>query len=100
MCLNETKIDLKGYLALSPDLQNPFLNYYGYWNFCKIKAGYSGVAIFTKHKPITVIEDFPTMPEYSLEGRVLTLEYSRFFIICIYSPCSGLELERLAFRTQ
>jgi hypothetical protein len=39
-------------------MKNPFQEYNGYWNFCKIKAGYSGVAIFAKEKPLRIIEDF------------------------------------------
>lgn len=58
LCLNETRIDLKKYQELEPELKNPFKEYNGYWNFCKIKAGYSGVAIFAKEKPLKIIEDF------------------------------------------
>lgn len=70
ICINETKIDQAAYDSSPIQLEG----YHPYWNFCKSSAGYSGVAIFSKHLPISVVEDLPE-PEHSQEGRVLTLEF-------------------------
>jgi len=72
-------------------------NYGSYWNCCKVKKGYSGVAIMTKYKPLSVIYDIG-IPQHDLEGRALTLEYSEFYIVCVYVPNSGGELKRLSYR--
>lgn len=68
LCLNETKLDLEAYK------KNPITlpSYHGYWNFCKVSAGYSGVATFSKYKAISCVEDFPC-GHLALEGRCLTL---------------------------
>jgi exonuclease III len=58
---------------LEPFLKNPFKDYNGYWNFCKIKPGYSGVAIFAREKPLKIVEDFEQSSQDSLEGRVICL---------------------------
>lgn len=55
ICINETKIDEKAYDVSPINLDG----YHPYWNFCKSSAGYSGVAIFSKHLPISVTEDLP-----------------------------------------
>lgn len=55
ICINETKIDEKAYDSSPIGLEG----YQPYWNFCKSSSGYSGVAIFSKHLPISVVEDLP-----------------------------------------
>jgi exodeoxyribonuclease-3 len=62
--------------------------YFDYWNFCKCSAGYSGVAVFSKFKPISIFEDLEE-PEHSQEGRVLTLEYEHFYLVVAYLPNAG-----------
>lgn len=76
LCLNETKIDeakLK-----EAKLHKMWENNYGtYWNCCQTKAGYSGVAIFTKYKPISIIHGIG-VARHDDEGRVLTMEFETF----------------------
>lgn len=70
ICFNETKIDYAVFKKEAIKLPG----YHGYWNFCKVSAGYSGVAIFSKYLPISVKEDLPEA-EHSQEGRVITVEF-------------------------
>ena len=88
-CVQETKcqpdqIDLK------------FDGYVSYWNSAERK-GYSGTAIFTKKKPKSVSYGIG-IPEHDKEGRVITLEFEKFYMVNIYTPNSKRELERLAYR--
>ena len=61
------------------------------------KKGYSGTAIFTKHKPISVTYGIGK-EEHDKEGRVITLEYEKFYLVNSYTPNSKRELERLDYR--
>ncbi len=88
-CLQETKMQ-EGQL----DLQ--FDGYYSYFNYAERK-GYSGTAIYTKHKPLNVTYGIG-IEEHDKEGRVITLEYDNFFFITVYTPNSGSELKRLEYR--
>ena len=88
-CLQETKCQ-EGQV----DLQ--FDGYTSYWNSAE-KKGYSGTAIFTKEKPLSVKYGIG-IEEHDKEGRVITLEYKDFYMICIYTPNSKRELERLDYR--
>lgn len=89
-CVQETKMqegqienfELKGYTQ--------------YWNSA-IKKGYSGTAIFTKIEPISVSYGLG-IEEHDQEGRVITLEFEKFYLINIYTPNSKRELERLDYR--
>ena len=56
ICINETKINFEKFHKTPINIEN----YNGYWNFCKVSAGYSGVGVFSKYKPIRVIEDLPS----------------------------------------
>lgn len=76
------------------DFENP-KGYLRFFNSAE-KKGYSGTAIFTKHKPISVSKNF--LGEHPNEGRVLTLEYDSFFLVNVYSPNSQNELKRLDYR--
>ena len=69
-----------------------------YWNSAE-KKGYSGTLVFTKHKPISVAYDIG-IDEHSLEGRVITLEMDKFYLINCYTPNSKRELLRLDYRMQ
>lgn len=72
-------------------------------NCAKEKKGYSGTCIITKHEPRNVIYDFGTFnedPQHNLEGRVITLEYDRFYVVTVYTPNSKTQLERLDYRTK
>ena len=88
-CLQETKCQ-EGQVELE------FEGYTSYWNSAE-KKGYSGTAIFTKEKPISVAYGIGK-EEHDKEGRVITLEFEKFYMICIYTPNSKRELERLDYR--
>lgn len=82
-CLQETKMQ-EGQLDLS------FPGYESYWNYAD-KKGYSGTAIFTKHKPLTVTTGIG-IDEHDHEGRVITLEMDDFYLVTVYTPNSQDEL--------
>jgi len=88
-CIQETKCQ-KGQIELE------FEGYESFWNSAE-KKGYSGTAIFTKIKPLSVRYGIG-MPEHDKEGRVITLEFKDFYMIDIYTPNSKRELERLEYR--
>lgn len=90
-CLQETKLQ-EGQVNL--DLNE----YYQYWNYA-VKKGYSGTAVFTKVKPLSVIYDLG-VKEYDQEGRLITLEFKSFYLVNVYTPNSGRELARLDFRVE
>lgn len=70
--------------------------YYQYWNSAE-KKGYSGTAIFTKKKPINVSYGIG-IEEHDKEGRIITLEFEKFYFVDCYTPNSKRELERLEYR--
>jgi exodeoxyribonuclease-3 len=88
-CLQETKMQ-PGQL----DLQ--FDGYESFWNSAE-KKGYSGTAIFSKHKPLSVTYGIG-IDEHDHEGRVITLEMPDFFLVCCYTPNSQDGLKRLDYR--
>ncbi len=88
-CLQETKMQ-----AGQTTLDLP--GYHQYFNYAERK-GYSGTAILTKHEPLNVTYGIG-VPEFDTEGRVITLEYPKFYLITVYTPNSGSELKRLEFR--
>lgn len=73
-----------------------FDGYYSYYNDA-LKKGYSGVAVYTKKKPLAVTRGLG-IEEHDQEGRVLTLEFEKFYFVAVYTPNSKRELERLAYR--
>ena len=99
-CIQETKMQVKenGNNMETEEILNSetFKNLYKYWNSAE-KKGYSGTAIFTKQKPIRVKYGIG-MESHDKEGRVITLEYEKFFLVNIYTPNSKRELERLDYR--
>lgn len=88
-CLQETKMQA-GQLDLS------FPGYESYWNYAD-KKGYSGTAIFTKHKPLSVTYGID-IDEHDHEGRVITLEMDDFYLVTVYTPNSQDGLRRLYYR--
>lgn len=89
-CIQETKMQ-------EGQIENFYLKgYKEYWNSA-IKKGYSGTAIFTKIEPINVTYGIGII-EHDGEGRVITLEYEKFYLVNIYVPNSKRELERLDYR--
>lgn len=73
-----------------------FDGYYSYYNDA-IKKGYSGVAIYTKKEPLSVVYGMG-IEEHDQEGRMITLEYENFYFVCVYTPNSKRGLERLDYR--
>lgn len=73
-------------------------NYYTYWNYAS-KKGYSGTAVFSKKRAISVQTGFSN-DDVDIEGRVLTLEFTDFFLINVYSPNAQRDLARLPYRLQ
>lgn len=73
--------------------------YEQYWHSAE-KKGYSGTAVFTKQKPLSVSYDLPDMENLGFpnEGRVITLEFDEFYFVNCYTPNSQRELTRLEFR--
>lgn len=90
-CLQETKMQA-GQLDLAFD------GYESYWNYAE-KKGYSGTAIFTKHKPISVAYGI-NKEEHDKEGRVITLEMEKFYLVTVYTPNSQDGLKRLEYRME
>jgi len=85
-CIQETKLQ-DGQIELDLD------GYYQYWNYA-LKKGYSGTAIFTKRKPLSVQYGFEK-GEYEPEGRIITLEFEDFYMVNVYTPNSQRDLARL-----
>lgn len=88
-CLQEIKLS-EGQIEWNKE------GYYAYWNYAQ-KKGYSGTAIFTKKEPISVVYGMG-IEEHDNEGRMITLEFEDFYIICVYTPNSQQELARLSYR--
>lgn len=88
-CLQETKMQ-PGQLDLE------YLGYTSYWNSAE-KKGYSGTAIYSKHRPLGVSYGMG-IGEHDREGRVITLEMEEFFLVCVYVPNSQDGLKRLDYR--
>ena len=88
-CLQEIKMS-EGQLDLELE------GYETYYNYAQRK-GYSGTAIFTKHKPLSVKYGMG-IEEHDNEGRLITLEYNDFFLVTCYTPNSKQELLRLDYR--
>ena len=91
-CVQETTLQ-EGQISL--DLP---AGYYDYWNYAQ-KKGYSGTAVFTRHKPLHTVYGIG-IEEHDREGRVITLEYEGFYLVTCYTPNSQSELARLAYRME
>ena len=90
-CLQETKVQ-QGQVKLNIN------DYYQYWNYA-VRKGYSGTALFSKEKPISVVDGIG-INEHDQEGRVITAEYEKFYLVTVYTPNSQRELTRLDYRMQ
>jgi exodeoxyribonuclease-3 len=102
LCLQETKAERGQFEIDLPD-------YHEYWNSA-VKKGYSGTAIFSKQKPLSVISGFPgefaqrfafadeLQRDSAEEGRVLTAEFEKFYVVTVYTPNAKDDLSRLALR--
>lgn len=90
-CLQETKMQ-EGQLNLTFD------GYESWWNYAD-KKGYSGTAIYTRVKPLDVVMDMG-IDMHDHEGRVITMEFPDFYLVCVYVPNSQDSLRRLDYRMQ
>lgn len=88
-CLQEIKLS-EGQIEWNKE------NYYSYWNYAE-KKGYSGTAVFSKEKPLSVKYGIG-IDEHDHEGRVITLEFENFYMVTVYTPNSQRELTRLDYR--
>lgn len=88
-CVQETKMQRE-------QAEFVFAGYEEYWNSAE-KKGYSGTAVFTKEKPINVTYGLG-IEEHDKEGRVITAEYEKFYLVTVYTPNSQRELARLDYR--
>lgn len=95
LCLQETKAqpeDAKTALGF-------LLGYHIFVNSSKARKGYSGTAILTKEKPLEITYDFD-LEEHAQEGRVITAEFEKFYIVTVYTPNSGEGMKRLDYRAE
>ena len=88
-CLQETKLQ-----AGQIELDLP--GYHQYWNYAE-KKGYSGTAVFTKEEPISVFLGMDKA-EHDTEGRLITLEFEKFYFVCCYTPNAQDGLKRIDYR--
>lgn len=90
-CLQETKLQ-EGQIEL--DLGE---EYEQYWNYAE-KKGYSGTAVFTKVKPLSV--RYGMEEDSEPEGRIITLEFESFYLVTVYTPNAKRDLSRLEYRME
>ncbi|MBR6385587.1 MAG: exodeoxyribonuclease III [Ruminococcus sp.] len=90
-CLQEIKCS-KEQADFQPD------GYYSYYNSATAKKGYSGTAVFTKKKPISIT--YGIDGKHTDEGRVITCEYEDFYFVCCYVPNAQPELKRINYRME
>ncbi len=105
LCLQETK-------AEQGQAEFDVSGYEEYWNSSRAKKGYSGTAIFTKIKPIAIINDIPeaiaeehgliadNYGDANLEGRVIAAEFDNFYVVTAYTPNAKDDLTRIPLRQQ
>lgn len=92
LCLQETKAQDEQVLEAIADIPG-----YSVYTNSAVKKGYSGTAIFTRKKPLSVNVDI-RIEEHDQEGRVITAEFDKYFLVTVYTPNSGSELKRLDYR--
>ena len=93
MCLQETKMQEN---QITDDINEMFNGKNVYWNSAE-KKGYSGTVVISKIKPIKVAYGIDK-EEHDKEGRIITLEFEKFYLVNCYTPNSKRELERLDYR--
>ena len=87
ICIQETKCSCN----FDVDIDYP----YRYFVSSQVKKGYAGVAVFSKIEPLNILSDFTE----NQEGRVICLEYEKFYLLNTYTPNSKQDLSRLDYRT-
>ena len=95
ICLQETKMQQD---QISIDINEMFKDRYVYWNSAE-KKGYSGTVVISKIKPINVTYGIGK-EEHDKEGRIITLEFDKFYLVNCYTPNSKRGLERLDYRME
>ena len=90
-CLQETKLQ-------PHQIELDLPGYHIYWNSAE-KKGYSGTALITKTEPLSVTYGLG-IPEHDTEGRVITVEFEDFYLVCCYTPNAQNELARIDYRMQ
>lgn len=90
-CLQETKLQA-GQLAFAPE------GYHCFWNYAE-KKGYSGTAVFSKAAPVSVRLGMG-IEAHDHEGRLITLEFETFYLVCCYTPNAQQELKRIDYRME
>lgn len=90
-CVQETKMQ-EGQVEID------FAGYTQYWNSA-VKKGYSGTAVFSRVKPLSVAYDLG-LDKHNDEGRTITLEFEEFYLVTVYTPNSQRELARLDYRME
>lgn len=90
-CIQESKLQ-EGQIDL------PLEGYYQYWSYAK-KKGYSGTALFTREKPLSVVNGMG-IEEHDQEGRVIAAEYEDYYVVTCYTPNSQGQLARLPYRME
>ena len=93
ICLQETKMQQD---QISIDINDMFKDRFVYWNSAE-KKGYSGTVVISKIKPINVTYGIGK-EEHDKEGRIITLEFNKFYLVNCYTPNSKRGLERLDYR--
>jgi exodeoxyribonuclease-3 len=96
LCLNETKTGIE---KIEEKKMNEVISeeYMQIFNCSKAPKGYSGVAIFSKIEPLQVSFDID-IPDHDQEGRVITAEFTDFYLVAVYVPNAGDKLKRHDYR--
>ena len=99
-CMGETKLSCP-YVNINNQITELYPQFkFKYWSDCKTKKGYSGTSIFCKKEPINILYGLKyNNEELDNEGRVITLELKKYYLIHVYTPNSGQALGRLEWRT-
>ena len=100
VCFNETKIDEE--IIEKMNLKKTFkekYNFFSYFNNSTEKKGYSGTAILTKYKPLSVSYGM-NIEKHDKEGRIITMDFDKFYLVCCYTPNAGEGLKRIDYRVK
>ena len=97
ICFNEIKVDneLIEKMSYKTLFKEKYISYF----YPSEKKGYSGTAVFTKYKPEKITYGL-NIKKHDNEGRLITLEYDKFYLICCYTPNAGENLKRIDYRVE
>ncbi len=102
LCMSETKLSCP-IIDTQKLMEEKVKGYkYRYYSTCSEKGGYAGTAIYSKKEPKNIfygLNNTSNDVNIDTEGRVITLEFKKFFLVHVYTPNSGIALQRLHFRT-